>query len=201
MISDNDPEYLTPEERLVFNKLNRQKSPPQSLEEKTIKALHSKNLLKPGTSTGLFTSWTLPKLSAVGVATAVIFLLGFTFGRWPSRENAAVPPQSLFALLIYDDDNYVGDPMAQGQEYRNWMFDMRAAGGYATGQKFLTSGRILKAGTDHIEVHELNAADSYGAIGGFFLIEASSYEEVVRVASSCPHLKYSGTIEVRKIHY
>ena len=199
MISDNDPEHLTPEERLVFNKLNRQKSPPQSLEEKTIKALHSENLLKPATFTGnLFTSWTLPKLSAVGVATAIIFLLGFTFGRWP---NPALPYQSLFALLIYDDDNFEGDPKVQGQEYENWMFNMRSSGRYATGHGLGSDGRILNAGADQIDVRNLTSAESYGTIGGFFVIEASSYDEAVQVASSCPHLKYSGTIEVRKIHY
>ncbi len=202
MISDNDPEDLTPVERLAFNKLNRQKLPPQSLQEKTIKALHSENLLNPATSTrNLFTLWTLPKLSAAVIAASILFLLGFTVAQWQIHQNTDVTPKSLFALLIYDDDNFEGDPRVQGQEYGNWMFNMRDLGRYVTGQGLGKDGRILVAGAEQIQVRNLTASESYGTIGGFYVIEASSYDEAVEVASSCPHLKYNGTIEVRKIHY
>ena len=34
---------------------------------------------------------------------------------------------------------------------------------------------------------------------GYFLIQAESYEEAVRVARQSPHIAYGGTIEVREI--
>ncbi len=201
MLSANDPEDLTPEERLAFNKLNRQKSPPQSLVEKTIKVLHSENLLKSTTSTGnLFTLWTLPKLSAAVIAASIIFMLGFIVAQWQIHESTAVTPKSLFALLIYDDDNFEGDLRVQAQEYGNWMINMKGSGRYVTGRGLERDGRILVAGADQIQVRNLTPAESYGKIGGFFVIEANSYDEAVQVASSCPHLKYNGTIEIRKIH-
>ena len=42
-------------------------------------------------------------------------------------------------------------------------------------------------------------ADAGSTIQGYFLIQAQSDEEAERVASGCPHLRYGGTIEVRRI--
>jgi hypothetical protein len=35
-------------------------------------------------------------------------------------------------------------------------------------------------------------------LGGFYEIDASSYDEAVKIAQTHPHLDYGGTIEVRK---
>jgi hypothetical protein len=35
-------------------------------------------------------------------------------------------------------------------------------------------------------------------LGGFYAIEAASYQEAVDIAATHPHLEYGGTIEVRK---
>jgi hypothetical protein len=36
-------------------------------------------------------------------------------------------------------------------------------------------------------------------LGGYFLIEAPSYNDAVAQAQDCPHLEYGGTIEVRQV--
>lgn len=37
------------------------------------------------------------------------------------------------------------------------------------------------------------------AVGGFYLVEATSKEEVVEAMKSCPTFKYDGNIEVREV--
>jgi hypothetical protein len=40
--------------------------------------------------------------------------------------------------------------------------------------------------------------ESKEMIGGFFIIDADSYDDAVKKASDCPHLDY-GAIEIRQI--
>ncbi|MGQ0715255.1 MAG: sigma-70 family RNA polymerase sigma factor [Gemmatimonadaceae bacterium] len=51
--------------------------------------------------------------------------------------------------------------------------------------------RIREAGLAYAEAAEV--------IGGYFAIEAADYDEAVAIARSCPHIKYSGRIEVREV--
>jgi len=37
-------------------------------------------------------------------------------------------------------------------------------------------------------------------LGGFYTIQAASYEDAVRLALEHPHLEYGGTIEVRQLY-
>jgi hypothetical protein len=38
-----------------------------------------------------------------------------------------------------------------------------------------------------------------GTLGGFFRLRARDLEGAVRLAATCPHLRYGGTIELRRI--
>ena len=42
-------------------------------------------------------------------------------------------------------------------------------------------------------------SESKEVLGGYYIIEAASYDNAVEHAQSCPHLEYGGTIEVRQI--
>ncbi|HVP53616.1 MAG TPA: YciI family protein [Candidatus Eisenbacteria bacterium] len=37
-------------------------------------------------------------------------------------------------------------------------------------------------------------------LGGFYLIEAASYQDAVKLTTGHPHIEYGGTIEVRQLH-
>ena len=41
-------------------------------------------------------------------------------------------------------------------------------------------------------------AESREVIGGLFIVEAASYEEVVELSKDCPHLDF-GTVEIREV--
>jgi len=36
-------------------------------------------------------------------------------------------------------------------------------------------------------------------LGGYYIIEAASYDQAIERSRDCPHLEYGGTIEVRQV--
>lgn len=59
-------------------------------------------------------------------------------------------------------------------------------------------GRVLKGRGDGMRVTDGPHAESKEVIGGFWVLEADSYEQAVQLAAECPHLDY-GTLELRAI--
>jgi len=108
---------------------------------------------------------------------------------------------SQFLLLLHDpvDSPLLSMSPAEMQEvierYSAWSAKLAAEGRIAGGNK-LTDGsarHLTKLGVidgPYPETKEI--------IGGYFLIEAASYDEAVEIALSCPHLDF-GRIEVREI--
>jgi len=43
------------------------------------------------------------------------------------------------------------------------------------------------------------SAEAAEVIGGYFAVSADSYDDAVKLAAECPHLKYGGRIELREI--
>jgi len=68
----------------------------------------------------------------------------------------------------------------------------------ATGQKLYDGeGRVVhKSGT--LGITDGPYAEGREVIGGFFIVEASDYDNALRLVEDCPHLDY-GSIEVRQI--
>ncbi len=192
-------EDLSPEERAAFEKLKREHKPPSALEKQTVMALRRRGLLRAKRSLhDWFAGWSLPRVAFAGLAAVLIFIAGLAIGR-QQAESPTRQPVSLFALLIHDDENAPADAAKQAQEYSNWMFGLMEAGRFATGQELHESGRVIKADDHVLELSEQTRKGGYGNIGGFFLIEAASYAEAVTLAATCPHLKYDGSIEIRKV--
>ena len=57
------------------------------------------------------------------------------------------------------------------------------------------SGRVIRNG----QVNDGPYTESKEIFGGYYLIEASDYEQAVERAMDHPHLEYGGTIEVRQL--
>jgi hypothetical protein len=76
--------------------------------------------------------------------------------------------------------------------YRTWMSKVGA-----TGQKLRDGeGRVVRRGAAVIDGP---FAESKEVLGGYLAIEASDYDEAVRICGDCPHLDF-GSIEIRQIH-
>jgi hypothetical protein len=63
-----------------------------------------------------------------------------------------------------------------------------------SGEKLKAGERVLRAGSP-----PASAADTAGALLGFFLVRAGSLDEAETLARGCPHLRHGGTIAVREV--
>ena len=103
----------------------------------------------------------------------------------PVGAPPAFPPDRLAAIT---------------KEYMNWNERMRAEGRFKAGQKLtFDSGRVMRANGERIVVTDGPFAESKELLGGFYVIAARDYDEACRIAESCPHFSYGGSIEVRQI--
>ena len=83
------------------------------------------------------------------------------------------------------------------QRYRDWR---AALPGQITGGHKLKDGegRTLRKNAGQPAVTDGPFVESKEVLAGFFIVEADSYEQAVKLAKTCPHLDY-GSIEVRAV--
>lgn len=115
---------------------------------------------------------------------------------------------SQFMLLLYDNEaNYERwmrmspEEMQQAiEKYTAWTEQLAAAGTLRGGEKLYDgTGRVLRGTGAAQRVTDGPFSETKEVIGGYFLIEAADYDEAVRITSSCPHLAFGGTVEVREV--
>ncbi|MCI0708158.1 MAG: YciI family protein [Ignavibacteriae bacterium] len=202
---------LSPEEHKRFVSLSRHRVPPPHLEENIMNELRERELMKTESQSG----WNLfSKIAAVLVFLIIGGVSGFLVGKSETTGSVPDPNNQLYVLLIRESPTSRG-----GQdlvtEYSQWAAGVHNSGRYITGEKLRDSGRILKkigvsASSQEgkqilkkidgsIAVIDTLFNQGEGELGGYFIIEAKDYDEAVKIASQCPHLKYGGTIELREI--
>ena len=81
-------------------------------------------------------------------------------------------------------------------DWQSWIKGIAADGKYSGTNRLYPEGKTLKPGnivTDgpYAEVKEM--------IGGYLIVKADSLEEAVKMAESCPNIKYGGNVEVRTV--
>ena len=59
--------------------------------------------------------------------------------------------------------------------------------------------KVLRSSAGKPRVTDGPYSETKEVLGGYFQIEAGSYDEAVKHAMTCPHMEYGGTIEVRII--
>jgi len=85
------------------------------------------------------------------------------------------------------------------QRYRTWSDGLRQRGKLAGGAKLTNrDGRVMRRNSSSVAVTDGPFAEAKEIIGGYFIVQANSYDEAVGLAKDCPHLDF-GTIEVREI--
>lgn len=84
--------------------------------------------------------------------------------------------------------------------YMAWADRMREKGKYAGGQKLVDGdGRVIARKNGSVAMTDGPFAETKEILGGYFILEASGYDEVRELVDDCPHLEF-GSIEVREIH-
>ena len=166
-----------------LDKLQRVESPPLELENRVIAALQERQLIRNPSKRGL-------RWFSTAAAAVVILAIGFTAGRF---WNGAQPVQYTHILLLQENRSFQSGHENRVQEYSNWARELAANGTPITGEKLADDSHLLKASKSETQT----ARDQQ--IAGFFLIRAKSEEDALQISRTCPHLRYGGMIELRRI--
>ena len=112
---------------------------------------------------------------------------------------------SRFVLLLHESPTaFEGVSAEEIQsvigEYGAWRQKLADEGRLAGGEKLEDgTARQMSVNDGRVDVTDGPFAEAKEVIGGYFLIEADDYGHAVEVSRECPHLKYGGRIELRKI--
>jgi hypothetical protein len=79
-----------------------------------------------------------------------------------------------------------------------WFERLSANGTVKAGQPLMDDARIVSGKKGRV-VADGPFAESKEAIGGYFIVNADSFEEAVTIAQDCPMLEYGTVVEVRPI--
>lgn len=181
-------EELSAAEKKLFQELKREESPPRSLEKKIINELINQGEIKKTNNMNNYVKW------AASIAALVLFFLG---GMYFEKSSAAhiveIEPTKGYILLLHEDENFrPGDPMAMFEEYKTWMETTFGRGVKIDGQELKNEATLVTR-----ETQTPLLENEVERTTGYFILEASSYEEAVAVAMENPHVKYGGTVEVK----
>ena len=109
-----------------------------------------------------------------------------------------------FIMLLHDAGSFPADIspdqiQAIIQRYVTWRQAIQKNGRKVEGHKLTDGqGRVMKGAAGSARVTDGPYAEAREVIGGLFIVEASSYEEMVELSKDCPHLDF-GTIEIREV--
>lgn len=110
-----------------------------------------------------------------------------------------------YMLLLHDNPasfrNVSPDEMQKiVEKYIAWGKKLREAGIIQSSDKLTDEpGRVMRRTDGQVRVTDGPYSESKEVLGGYYIIEAASYDNAVEHAQSCPHLEYGGTIEVRQV--
>lgn len=183
------------------------KAPP-SLRKETVRAARERGLLK-GMTMNSRRLW----FAAAAIAA---FLVGYGLGgRSAGRPEvimesskseappaAAAGPQ--YALMLFENNSYqtpAGEAEMEARigEYTNWARTIAEAGRFITGEKLSDEGRWCRIEGGAMAVATPAIDPARGALAGYFVVGAGSFDEAMELAKGCPHLKYGGSVEIRRI--
>jgi hypothetical protein len=115
------------------------------------------------------------------------------------------PNMPRFLLLARDDGTAFADLSPQEAEavigrYIAWSERLRRLGHLASSDKLRDDeGRTLRKSRDQLVITDGPYVEVKEVVGGFWLLDAASYDQAVALASESPHLDF-GSLELRQIH-
>lgn len=112
-----------------------------------------------------------------------------------------------FIMFLYDDRTRRGQHSPEEMqkiiaEYRDWYMKLKESGRVVGGHKLMPhDGKVIRHETDQPTITDGPFTETKEVLGGFFVIEASSLDEAVVIAQTCPHVRYGTKTHVRQIHH
>ena len=110
-----------------------------------------------------------------------------------------------YMLLLHENPAGFGDVSAEEMqaiidEYGAWREGLVKQGRFVAGHKLADEGgKVLRSDGGELRILDGPFSEAKEVVGGYFILEASDYDEAVEMSSGCPHLKYGERIELRRI--
>jgi hypothetical protein len=110
-----------------------------------------------------------------------------------------------FMLLLHDNPasfaNVSPEQMQKILEkYMAWGDKLRKAGLMHGAEKLTDEpGKVVRGQNGKLRVTDGPYSETKEVLGGYYIIEAASYDQAIERSRDCPHLEYGGTIEVRQV--
>ena len=181
-------EELSEAEKKLFQGLEKERTPPSSLEKKIVAELLNKGEIK---KINVMNNYV--KLAASIAALVLFFFGGIYYGKATAGTGVQIEPTKGYILLLHEDEGFnPGDPMAMFEEYKTWMENTYGRGVKIDGQELKNEATLVTS-----EKQTALLESEVNRTTGYFILEANSYEEAVAVAMENPHVKYGGTVEVK----
>ncbi len=181
-------EHLSEAEKKLFEALEREKTPPGYLEKNIIVQLEKEGLIKKTSTMNNYLKW-----AASIAASILLFMGGMFYEKSNTNTMVEIEPTKGYMLLLHEDASFSpGDPMAMFEEYKTWMENTFSRGVKITGQELKPEATLVKG-----ETQQAYDAQAETRTTGYFIVEANSLEEAIRVARENPHIKYGGSVEVK----
>lgn len=179
---DSEPEI--PPDQLAD--LRRELHAPPTLEGRVVAALKAEGLIRAGAST-----WS--RLAMIAAA-LLVFTAGAAAGHLLSRSSPVVlrPAQARYLLLLAGDVTPAADGSSRAAEYGQWARSLAA-------RNIAVSGEELTSHAEIVALGPASALPDLASVGGYFLLEADDDAAAAALARTCPHVKYGGSVIVRRV--
>ena len=106
-----------------------------------------------------------------------------------------------YLLFLYDDPSQWAklspdEMQAALEKYMAWGRNAFVRGGERLADD---TGKVIRSENGQGRAADGPYSETKEILGGFYTIEAASYEEAVQRSLDHPHVLYGGTIEIRKV--
>jgi hypothetical protein len=114
-------------------------------------------------------------------------------------------PMTQYLLLLHEKpaDAVAMTPAEMKElvgQYKAWAGQLAAQGKLAGGEKLTDDGgRILRLQGGAPVASDGPYAEAQDVVGGYFLINAASDDEAAALARTCPHLRGTQWVEIRRV--
>lgn len=110
-----------------------------------------------------------------------------------------------YLVMLRDDGSFFGTDVSAEeiqqalQKYFAWFEKLRGNAAYVASNKLHDrEGRVIRRKGEQLVTMDGPFAEKE-IVGGYFIVQADSYDAVNALVADCPHYDFGGSLEVRRI--
>lgn len=107
-----------------------------------------------------------------------------------------------YMLLLYDDPSAWRQISPEEMQKAIEKYSAWSKKPFTRGSQRLADepGRVIRKQGNQSRATDGPYSETKEVLGGYYIIEAASYDEAVKLTLDHPHIEYGGTIEVRQFY-